>query len=77
MFQEHEPLEQALRQAQGAAMLLITRDLLLAGAICDELAVMTGGDIVEIGPAASVLRAPRHPYTSSLLLATPPMRGGR
>lgn len=68
---------QALRQAQGAAMLLITRDLLLAGAICDELAVMTGGDIVEIGPAASVLRAPRHPYTSSLLLATPPMRGAR
>ena len=68
---------QALRRAQGAAMLLITRDLLLAGAICDELAVMTGGDIVEIGPAASVLRAPRHPYTRSLLLAYPPMRGAR
>jgi peptide/nickel transport system ATP-binding protein len=68
---------QGLRRAQGAAMLFITRDLLLAGAICDELAVMMGGDIVEIGPAASVLRAPRHPYTRSLLLATPPMRGPR
>ncbi len=68
---------QALRRTHGAAMLLITRDLLLAGAICDELAVMMGGDIVEIGPAGPVLQAPRHPYTKSLLLAYPPMRGAR
>ena len=32
---------------------------------------MTGGDIVEIGPAASVLRAPRHPYTNALMASVP------
>lgn len=67
----------ALRRARGAAMLLLTRDVMLAGRICDEIAVMVGGEIVETGPAGPVLQAPRHPYTKTLLLACPPLSGPR
>lgn len=67
----------ALRRAQGAAMLLLTRDVMLAGRVCDEVAVMVGGEIVETGPAGPVLQAPRHPYTRTLLLACPPLSGPR
>jgi peptide/nickel transport system ATP-binding protein len=68
---------QARRQAHGTAMLFLARDPVLAGAVCDEVAVLQGGDIVEMGPAAMVLGAPRHPYTKSLLLALPPVEGPR
>ena len=72
----------ALRQARGAqgegvAMLFLTRDLALAGAVCDEVAVLLGGEIVEVGPAGAVLQAPRHPYTKTLLLAQPRLSGPR
>lgn len=70
-------LMRALQRASGAAMLFITRDLRLAAGLCDELAVMHAGDIVETGPAAQVLGAPRHPYTRCLQLAIPPMDGPR
>jgi ABC-type dipeptide/oligopeptide/nickel transport system ATPase component len=39
----------------------------VVGQICDELAVMYAGRIVETGPAEAVLSAPRHPYTAALL----------
>lgn len=70
-------LIRALQRAQGTAVLFITHDLRLAAGLCDDVAVMYAGDIVETGPAAAVLAAARHPYTRCLQLANPRMTGPR
>ena len=59
----------------GAAVLLITHDLHLAAALCDQVGVMYAGDMVEHGPAASVLRTPAHPYTRVLRNSVPALHG--
>jgi oligopeptide/dipeptide ABC transporter ATP-binding protein len=51
----------------GVSVLFITHDLTIARNLCDRIAVMYAGEIVEIGPTASVLESPQHPYTGSLL----------
>lgn len=55
----------------GRAVLLITHDLSAAARVADTLAVMYAGRIVEQGPTAEVLDAPRHPYTRGLVGALP------
>lgn len=50
-----------------AALLLISHDIAVVGEICDRIAVMYAGRIVEIGTAQSILHSPRHPYTKALL----------
>lgn len=59
------------RQAADAACLLITHDIAAAAAICDRLAVMREGRIVETGPTDRVLNAPEHPFTRELLSHAP------
>ncbi len=51
----------------GASVLFVTHDLAVAAEICDRIAVMYAGEIVEIGPARDVLERPRHPYAQGLL----------
>jgi oligopeptide/dipeptide ABC transporter ATP-binding protein len=63
-----------LRDELGLALLFITHDLGVVAQIADCLAVMYAGRIVEEGPAAEVLRRPRHPYTEGLLRASPQLR---
>ncbi|WP_176562005.1 ATP-binding cassette domain-containing protein [Mycolicibacterium palauense] len=58
-----------LRDDFGCSVLLITHDLGVADQIADRLAVLYRGELVEIGPAARVVRDPRHEYTRSLLAA--------
>jgi peptide/nickel transport system ATP-binding protein len=51
----------------GVSVLFITHDLTIARDLCDRIAVMYAGEIVEIGPASAVLDDPHHPYAASLL----------
>ena len=60
-----------LRQAMGLSLLLITHDVGIVARVADRVAVMYAGRIVEIGPAASVLVSPQHPYTRGLLASVP------
>lgn len=56
---------------RGMATLYISHNLALLGELCDELAIMYGGQIVEAGSASEVLTDPRHPYTAALCAAVP------
>ena len=62
-------LEETKRR--GAAIILISHDLSVVSRMADELLVMRGGEVVEQGPARSVLLNPQHEYTKSLLDAVP------
>jgi peptide/nickel transport system ATP-binding protein len=60
-----------LKARFGLSMLFITHDLRVAAQICDRIAVMQRGSIVELRPAAALFSAPEHPYTRELLAAVP------
>jgi peptide/nickel transport system ATP-binding protein len=60
-----------LQETLGLAYLFITHNLAVVEYLAHEIAVMYLGRIVEKGPAAAVLRAPRHPYTQALIAAVP------
>lgn len=62
-------LLQDLRTERGLAMLFITHDLAVARVVCDRIAVMDQGCIVEEGPADTILEAPSHPATCALVEA--------
>ena len=63
-----------LRDEFGLAYLFITHDISVVRHIADRIAVMNGGQIVEIGTADDILERPRHPYTRELLAAVPKVR---
>jgi peptide/nickel transport system ATP-binding protein len=60
-----------LRRQLGLAMLFVTHNLPLVRSIADEVAVMSEGRIVEVGPSESVIGNPQQQYTQSLISATP------
>ena len=60
-----------LRSTRALSMLLITHDVGMAWALCDRVAVMYLGRIVEIGTTEQVLGDPQHPYTKALLAVVP------
>ena len=60
-----------IRARLDLAMLFITHDLRVAAQVCDQVAVMQAGRIVEHGPAREVFLAPRHEYTKALFAAAP------
>lgn len=59
----------------GLGVLLISHDLASVGAVCDRVAVLYAGTIVEAGPAGRLLREPAHPYTRALVRAVPDLDG--
>ena len=64
-------LLETLKTRLRLAMLFITHDLNVAAQVCDRIAVMRLGEIVEIRPTADLLSRPEHPYTQALLAAIP------
>ncbi|WP_417207702.1 ABC transporter ATP-binding protein [Antarctobacter sp.] len=60
-----------IQAERGMAILFITHDFAVVGEICDEVAVMYAGRIVEKGTTAEVFGDARHPYTKALLKAVP------
>ncbi|MEO9337654.1 ABC transporter ATP-binding protein [Mesorhizobium sp. SB112] len=64
-------LLEELKSKLNLAMLFITHDLHVAAQICDRMAVMRHGEIVEIRPTAQLFADPQHEYTRQLLSAIP------
>lgn len=60
-----------LRAEEDMSVLFITHDFGAVSRVCDRVAVMYAGEIVEIGTAAELLNAPAHPYTEALVASLP------
>ncbi|MBR0666723.1 ABC transporter ATP-binding protein, partial [Roseomonas hellenica] len=67
----------ALRARRGLAYLFISHNLAVVRQVCDRVAVMYLGRILEEGPASQVLGAPRHPYSRALLASVPRLGAAR
>src|SRR3989440_4993482 len=66
-----------LQRAHGLALIFITHNLGIVAKMCDQLAVMYGGRLVESGPVARIYNAPAHPYTRALLESIPRLGDSR
>lgn len=60
-----------LRGEVDGSIVLVTHDMGVVGQLCDDVAVMYAGELVESGPVDAVLGHPRHPYTRALLACDP------
>jgi oligopeptide/dipeptide ABC transporter ATP-binding protein len=65
-------LLRALRRERGIALLVATHDFGFAARLCDTVAVLYAGRVVERGRTEEILERPRHPYTEGLLRSLPP-----
>ena len=70
-------LMRMLREETGTAIVLITHDLGVVAEVCDEVAVMYAGQVVERAPVEELFRFPQHPYTVGLLGSLPRFDGRR
>jgi peptide/nickel transport system ATP-binding protein len=64
-----------LKEKLGLSMMLITHDLSIVSEVCERLAVMYAGHVVEYGSIESVFKEPLHPYTQGLMSAFPSIKG--
>jgi peptide/nickel transport system permease protein len=66
-----------LRREKGLAIIFITHDFGVVAQLCDRVAVMYAGRIVEEGPTGALLEAPAHPYTRRLIACVPELGEGK
>ncbi|CAA9452721.1 MAG: Oligopeptide transport ATP-binding protein OppD [uncultured Rubrobacteraceae bacterium] len=64
-----------LKESRSLSMMLVSHDLPTVTRVCDRIAVMYAGRIVETGEARTVFEKPLHPYTRALVEAVPRVRG--
>ncbi len=64
-----------IRDQMNLSMIFITHDLRVAAQVCDRIAVMRQGEVVEMGPTAELFETQAHPYTRDLLAAVPGRSG--
>ncbi|WP_114856188.1 ABC transporter ATP-binding protein [Brachybacterium sp. YJGR34] len=64
-----------LREEYGFAMIFISHDLALAAELADRVVTMYAGKVIETGTTQDIFTAPKHPYTSKLINAVPPVSG--
>jgi peptide/nickel transport system ATP-binding protein len=69
-------LMQDLQHKYGVTYFFISHNLAVVEHVCDEVAVMYQGRIVEQAPSEALFADPRHPYTQALMLAIPGLAGG-
>lgn len=62
---------QRLQRTHGLSIILVTHDLAIAAAVCDHIAVMYSGRIVEQGPSKRIFASPSHPYTRGMIDCLP------
>jgi peptide/nickel transport system ATP-binding protein len=60
-----------LRARLGLTMVFISHDLSVVRVLCDDVAILQAGEVVEYGPVARIFNSPQHPYTRQLLSAIP------
>jgi peptide/nickel transport system ATP-binding protein len=60
-----------LRARLGLTMVFISHDLSVVRVLCDDVAILQHGEVVEYGPVAKIFNSPQHPYTQQLLSAIP------
>jgi peptide/nickel transport system ATP-binding protein len=70
-------LLERLRKELHLSMILISHDLSVMAETCDEVAIMYGGKMMEVGKTLDVFTDPKHPYTQGLVAAFPDIRGQR
>ena len=63
-----------LRTKKNTALILITHDLGVVGQICDEVAIVYAGEILEYGDKREIFHHPSHPYTKGLFAAIPDIK---
>ena len=66
-----------LQKEHGLALIFITHNLGIVAKMCDKLAVMYAGRVVESGPVSQIFNSPVHPYTEALLNSIPRMTDSR
>ena len=66
-----------LQTELGLTLVFISHDLRAVNFVCDRIAVMYLGKIMEVGPRTAIVNAPVHPYTRALLAAAPTLDSGR
>ena len=64
-----------LKESRGLSMILVSHDLSTVARVCDRIAVMYAGRIVETGEARILFKSPLHPYTRALVAAIPQVQG--
>jgi peptide/nickel transport system ATP-binding protein len=64
-------LMRQMQEAHGTAVIFVTHDLGVVAQICDRVTLLFAGAVIESGPTADILSAPRHAYTRALIAAGP------